>query len=879
MRIFLLLFTFLLLGGRVQAQSGHYYISHYSQDRQSGALSFDMVQDARGFMYFANRKGLIQFDGKNWLPISSTSIIYSLSTDQQGNVFAAGEGIIGQVIVDANYSLKVSPIAKNPASDYFESLRLGESLYFIAEQEVVTYQTASKKINKIKPLVPEDGFSNLFELNGSVYVTTLKGMTYLLKDDKLSPAIIASIGSVSLALPFGNQSLIVSDDQRFFLTDEADSVREIQMEDANYLKSGRVVTGAWVNENLLALGTLNGGVVFVNPKTGKTEEIVNYYSGLPDNEVFCMRADAEGNVWIGHEYGFSCIAPQLPFLSFNHYTGLSGNILCAKTFRDNVYVGTSVGLFLLVKEDQYMDEIYYVDKKTKVTKPAEQKPITTSQQESSRKKGLQWFRRKKEQQETLPAVQEKSETVLTKVRMTRKVLMGSTYSFKKVAGIETKVEKLLNHKGKLFAAGLSGLYEVIDNKAIPLVQEPVEGISSTETYGIVGETYKGQIFAWLDNENRTLVEDINDDVTAVVEDKSGVLWISGTNKIYRFSMGESLTEFPYANPALDRTEAFQLKQGLLFVNTNGFYTVANGAVRNLDSLGKPSQYFVAGNDLWYRQQEMWRSMGTYQQHENLKYLNVFSELRYIDAEEADAMWVVTKDNELFRFYSNRSLSNQKTYPFIIRSIRNQDSFFQPGLTQYKIPQDGGPLTIDITQPSFGSQQGAQYRYALEGSDFTGWSEWTNSNLLSFPYLALGSYELKVQTKDALGRINELEVLRIRIEPPFWKTPWFYAAEFLIFSLLVVLSIRLQALNNRYRVVAQVLSMLTIVLLITLIQAAVGTYFVSSSPVMDFGIQVGIAFLVLPVELILRRVMLSTSEKNRLYKIINPSSKKEESTED
>ncbi len=879
MRIFLLCFYFLLLAFGGFAQSGHYYISHYSQDRQAGAFSFDMAQDARGFMYFANRKGLTQFDGKNWLPISSPSIIYSLSVDQQGNVFAAGEGIIGQVIVDANYNLKVSPILTNSAFDYFESLRVGELLYFLAEQELVTYQTASKKIDKIKPLIPEDGFSHVFELNGNVYVSTLTGTNYQINGNKLAAASTASIPAITKAFRFGNQSLMVTEDQRFFLADQTDSIREIKMEDANYLKSGRVVAGVWVHETLLALGTLNGGVVFVNPRTGKTEEIINYYSGLPDNEVFCMRADAEGNVWVGHEYGFSCIAPQLPFRSFNHYTGLSGNILCAKTFNDKVYVGTSVGLFLLVKEDQYMDEIYYVDKKTKVTKQAEQIPAATNQEEPAKKKGLQWFRRKKEQQEALPTVYEKSETVITKVRMTRKVLMGSTYSFKKVAGIETKVEKLLNHKGQLFAAGIAGLYEVIDNKAFPLVQEPVEGLASTEQFGIVGETYKGQIFALSNKEVKTLIEDINDDVTAIVEDENGILWISGTNKIYRFKLGETITEYAYANPSIDRTEALRLKEGLLLVNTNGFYTVVNGAVRNIDSLGKASQYFVAGNNLWYRQQEIWKSKGAYQQHENLKFLNVFSELRYIDAEEADAIWVVTKDNELFRFYSNRSLPNLKAYPFIIRSIRNQDTFFEPGSEQYKIPQDGGPLTIDITQPSFGSQQGAQYRYAMQGGDFNGWSEWTNSNLLNFPYLALGSYELKIQTKDALGRISELEVLRIRIDPPFWKTPWFYATEFLIFSLLVVLSIRLQALNNRYRVVAQVLSMLTIVLLITLIQAAVGTYFVSSSPVMDFGIQVGIAFLVLPVELILRRVMLSTSEKNRLYKIINPSSKKEESTED
>lgn len=874
MKIFLLSFILTLIGVSVFSQPGHYYISHYSQDRQAGALSFDMTQDANGLMYFASRKGLTQFDGHNWRTITTPSIIYSLSMEDS-LVFAGGEGVIGQVFTAPDYSLQLRPILSNPGNDYFESVSNKGVLFFITEKELVTYQVNEKKTNRIKLPEGEEGFSNLFELSGNVYAATFSGNNYKVEGNKLTIANLGLLKGVDLVLSFNDNYFVVTEDQKYYLTNASSPLREVMLKDAKYLQSGVVVSGAWVNDKLIALGTLNGGVVFINPQTGTTEEIINYYSGLPDNEVYCMRRDSEGNVWVGHEYGFSCIAPELPFRSFNHYTGLSGNILCAKTFNDRVFVGTSVGLFTLVKEDQYMDEVYFVERKGTITK---QVPVTVQEEEeqSTKRRGLFRSRKKnKEEAENKPTVEEKTETVITKIRQVRKILMGSTYSFKKVEGIQTKIEKLVDHNGDLYASGLSGLFKIENLKAKQLVQEPVEVIASSKKYGIVGETYRGRVFSWTEAGENTLIEDIHDDISSFVEDAKGTLWITGSKTLYGLTDNKTLKPYAFTNPALDNSESIKYRDAMLLVNTNGFYTVSSGAVRVIDSLGKPSQFFATGDNLWYRYKEMWRCLGSFENHQNLEYLNVFAELRYIDAEEeSDALWVVTKDNELFRFYSNKSLQQATTYPFLIRSIRNQQSYFPVNLPFYKLEQDGGQLNVEIMQATFGSQLGAQYRYSLEGSDAEGgWSDWTSNSVFNFPYLALGNYTLKFQTRDALGRISELEDIRVRINPPFWKTPWFYAMEFAVFSVLVVLSMRLQALNNRYRLIAQMLSMLTIVLLITLIQAAVGTYFVTTSPVMDFGLQVGIAFLVLPVEMFLRKVMFSTSEKNRLYQIINPTLRK------
>lgn len=867
---------FFFLATALQAQVGHYYLSHYASEQQGSTLSFDIAQDQAGLMYFATRTGLKQFDGSNWRYVQSKSIVYTLSIANDGKVFAAGEGMIGLVTVAPDFALQLKPLVSQAGTDFFESVALEKDVYFISEQQLVIYQSSSGKTNKLKLPAGEEGFANLFDLMKEAYVSTFDGSLYKIQGDKLVEAKLPITSPIAFTSGLENNYFAVTEDQQLYVFQGGGNKKIISLNDQQYLQSGVIVSGVWVSPKLIALGTLNGGVVFVDPATGKTEEIINYYSGLPDNEVFCMKRDAEGNVWVGHEYGYSCISPNLPFRSFNHYDGLQGNILCAKTFANKVYVGTSVGLFMLERQDQYIEEVYFTEKKSTNKGTVQAPTVAPEPEQESKKRGFLRFRKKKEIEKPVEtkAAEEKPQTTVTRIRQTRKVLSGTTYSFKRVEGIGSKVERLIVNKGSLYASGLAGLFEIKEAKAIPIVQEPVEVVAATAQHGIVGETYQSRVFAWKNNVQTTLIEDLHDDVSSVVEDAKGTLWIAGTKNIYQFVEGKSTGTFSYSNPLLDRTEGMNLKGNALFVNSNGFYTVTGGAVRVIDSLGKPTQFFATGNNLWYRKNETWRCLGSFQDHENLEYLNVFSDLRYVEAEEeTDALWVVTKNNELFRFYSNQQIPQSTVYPLFVRSIRNQQQFFETDHSFFRLGQHEGEIVIEAVQATFGSQQGAQYRFILEGLESSGWSEWSTNNQVSFSFLPLGMYTFKLQTRDLLGKINELKPIRLKIEPPFWKTPWFYAMEFAIFSVLVVLSIRLQALNNRYRVIAQILSMLTIVLLITLIQAAFSTYLITSSPIIDFGIQVGVAFVVLPVEIFLRKVMFSTSEKNKLYQIINPTLKK------
>ncbi|MEJ0031238.1 MAG: two-component regulator propeller domain-containing protein [Bacteroidota bacterium] len=270
--------------------------------------------------------------------------------------------------------MKRSPPHNPQRQIYSPSLAAKDQVFFLAANSLYVVDPESGNIEKVVPATTEQGlFKNLFEIDGDVYISTEANEILAWKDNKLERSKVnPSAGEIlfSDALAGSRKTLMGTSADRVFVY-ESGFINEVAIKDIEYLHANVLVSGAWVNESLIALATLRGGVLFVDPKTGDTQEITNYYTGLPDNEVYALLGDNKGSVWVAHDYGFTRIAPFQPFRTFNHYPGIEGNLLCAYSGTDGgVYVGTSLGLFKLVKDEVYEEEEYFVTKKRKLFLPS-----------------------------------------------------------------------------------------------------------------------------------------------------------------------------------------------------------------------------------------------------------------------------------------------------------------------------------------------------------------------------------------------------------------------------------------------------------------------------------------------------------------------------
>jgi ligand-binding sensor domain-containing protein/serine phosphatase RsbU (regulator of sigma subunit) len=94
-----------------------------------------------------------------------------------------------------------------------------------------------------------------------------------------------------------------------------------------------------------------------------------------------------------------------------------------------------------------------------------------------------------------------------------------------------------------------------------------------------------------------------------------------------------------------------------------------------------------------------------------------------------------------------------------------------------------------------------YQYKLDGIDDE-WSEITSNRYVSYTNLPGGNYTLHVRAADSNGNWSEdKELLRIHVEPPFWKTNWFYSlcVVVLVAGIFTFIRMRTAAIKKENRI--------------------------------------------------------------------------------
>jgi hypothetical protein len=906
--------TLLLLSClQLYSQTGNYFLSHYSpgNDRFDN-VCFDMVQDERGLMYFATRSGVLEFDGRNWEMITGNGAVYSLQVNQK-EIYWSGTAGYGKIDTNIPGNHKLKALSTEKVNNVFQCLAVRDKIYFASEQSIYI---ENKDQTIVIPSTNLTGsFGTIFQLFSSVYVNTNHGGIFKIEGDKL---ISSKLGlpmntEVTFSSGYNNFFILGLSNSKVMLVGEDLHPKDIVLKDQAYADASVVVNGSWINRDLFVLSTLRGGLMFIQSGSGNTQEIINYNTGLPDNEVFAVVRDKSQCIWAAHEFGFTRVAPYLPFRSFSHYDGLAGNLLCATSFEGSEYVGTSLGLFKLEKEDIYDEISYFVDveiqepvvktggKKTAAkTEPvvAKQEPEQPVTNESKRKGFLSFFRRGKDKPKETPAtVPNKNETVVKEdkaesavaatakpryrsVRKTERVLRTKQYAYKKVQGINGKVSQLIRHNDQLIAAGMVGAFEVVGLTAKPILEEPVlVAYASANLNTLLLSTYSNEVrtFQPTDDGWKPLhfLDNLNERIDAMVDGVGQELWLCALDKAYRLDVvgGEvkNIQTVPVENPTLNNVVCIRWKNDVVLAHAKGFlkFDRRKNAFERMDSLSNPVNYFSDGENILFNNVHTWGVLGKARSQSNIQLINLLPNLRSVSIDQdTENLWVITGDNELYKFFGEKFTPYEAGNEPVLKAVRNGTTAVD--LLTFEPEEDKSTLTFEAVQPDYLAPMAMEYRYRLKGLD-KDWSEWaTTNNVVTYPYLPANDYTLMVQARDIFGKVHDLSAVSFEVLPPYWRRLWFYALEFVVFAVLVLLSFRL---SNRFRIISRLLSLLTIIMLIQFIQTIVSeTFETKASPVTDFFVQVFVAFLILPVEGYLRNLMLqSLAPDHKLYKILTPKS--------
>lgn len=900
---FLLVTTAFLILSFSQAQQGDFLLTHhFPQNSNIDNSNFEIISDSYGRLCIANRSGVLKYDGEAWDYYKTPSAALSIAVDSSDVVYVGCIGSIGKIDFHER-KIQYQEILETDTIDdlFLQTHYLGGNAYFLGSNNLITYNIETEQVKHYR-----GNFINMYSLDDEMIVNTNEET--LVIGDSLSPItpgkkIVYSSkrqGKPDLTLGFDQRMYSYQENkfsplpQNRFLDDTGFEIKEIQ----------------WVNDSLFACSTFENGIILFNEKDPKYAEVTNYNSGLPDNEVYTFHADNTNGIWVAHQFGITQIAPLFPAYSYSQFRGLNGKLTSVYSHKKDLWVTTSLGLFYFDSDTIFENQVYYeLKEKKRKSPPQSTQKSSNSNNESKGLKSL--FGKKRRAQgtqpkkkkgllnsisdifdnETIEKIKGKLDIGTKYVRKVRKVPIDINYAFRQVEGANGKFLSVLPFKNKILGIGSNGIYELTKDGAHLIISESIRSYMVNRSNQLVISTsdlaLKVFILSdeiWIERNSLSM----NDIIVSMQEDESGSMWMAGSSSIYKTSSTDSTftidQTFDLNNKFLDEVSILNRNDTLYFINSEGYYFYDKTSDNVLEdasikaSIGLPLHHLFdpAENGVWIFNGKVWSHLKEDGSIEDLEYLGLFPDLRAISIDQSsNQLWLITESNEILK-YNPAKAGGMESFNFFLRKVSNEGGELDHS-KKFTLSYDENFLNIELSKPDFLGLLNPEFQYKLNGLH-NDWSEWARSKSIDFSFLPEGNYSLQIRARDAFGRIEEGEVMSFSVKPPYWQTPWFYAIQILFFGGLVYYSTKLNQDSSKNRLLRSGLTLLTLVLIIEFLQSAIGSLFsFKSTPVVDFLLDASIAFMIFPLERLLRELMTQGKVKVKINKENIPLVRKDSSS--
>ncbi|MFC4720884.1 triple tyrosine motif-containing protein [Geojedonia litorea] len=320
--------------------------SMYNGENQNWGIS----QSSNKYIYVANNKGLLEFNGAYWkrYPSPNESIIRSVKVIND-LIYIGLHNEFGYWKPNAFGSLEYVSLSKELGieflvdEEFWNIVDIDHYILFQSLNNLYIYDTVLKefKIIRSKTYLPK-----MFKVDGSIYFQKMNDGIYKIENGEevlISNDAIVQDNIVVNAYSHDNKLLFQTQSKGFYyLIDGKMHIWDIS---ANaFLNQISIYSSIKLRDNSFALGTISKGLVYLSEKGDLIYEI-NQSKGVSNNTVLSLFEDEERNIWLGLDNGINCINMASPYKVFNDADGNLGTIYASAVYDDFLYLGTNQGLF------------------------------------------------------------------------------------------------------------------------------------------------------------------------------------------------------------------------------------------------------------------------------------------------------------------------------------------------------------------------------------------------------------------------------------------------------------------------------------------------------------------------------------------------------
>lgn len=748
-----LLFSFLLSSFSIYGEQNKPFIINftkeiYKADNQNWSVSCDN----NGIYYFANNKGLLEFDGSNWFlhEMPEGGVLRSVFVDKQNRIYIGAYEEFGYWETNNKgekkyFSLSSSlPINTFHNDEIWKIDSLNGNIYFQSFSTIFKYD--GQKVNIIKP---ESSIVLLLKARNRLFIHMIGKGLYELINDKfilLPGSEFLANDEVKFVLPYKDDKFLIGACEKGIFVYDNITFSKWKAPIAALIRESEINNGILLKNNYV-IGTITNGV-FIIGDNGLLKYHFNTSNFLQNNTVLALHADQKDNLWIAMDRGIDYVEMNSPLDFYVDRLSTIGAVYAAALDDKNLWIGTNKGLYKYVLDEN--DKTYLNPQMINGTQGQ----------------------------------------VLSLKIIDNELLCGhsnGTYSVKK-----DKIVKI---------SDVNGGY---DFEKVNIGNEEVL-IQSTYSSLVA---YKKGINGWKFSH---LIEGFIEPIPDIEQDQFGNIWASHLKKgVFKLQLNkqlDSVQNIKYFNKAQGFTNDKEIQiskfdNRIVFTNGGMIYTYddlfdtiipyhkinqkleGQIKIKKIVPANENHYWFINDNCIsLYRKEtnnieqvfsyELSRQ-GLYLSTDYPKIIPLKNDYYLICLDNGFALFhfkndilssnreellmrkvVISNDNGLSKFISLKSLKDDPQIPFSFRNI--QFTFSSSEIS---------------AQPIF--------RYKLKGL-YNDYSSWSDNSIVDFNRLPYGKYEFIVQSKTIQGKLIGPLTYSFEILPPFYESK----LAFIIYSLIIV----------------------------------------------------------------------------------------------
>jgi AraC family chitin signaling transcriptional activator len=320
------------------------------QDYGAEDQNWSITQSQNDFIYVANNKGLLEYNGASWKLYNSPNdgILRSVHVVKD-KIYSGGYMDFGFWVKNEFGRLLYTSLANDidlkvkEDEDFWGIIDIEGYVLFQSLESIYIYNTADESFRVIDS---DSRINKMFKVNETIYFQNSEIGIFKIVNGK-EVLVIASDRiqnrEVINIYDFQNALLLLTKADGFYVFQNDEVKKWINNLDSS-LSNKSIYSSARLKDGSFILGTISNGVIQLDTDGEILLKIDQSY-GLSNNTILSIKEDNDGNIWFGLDNGINVLNLDSPYKVYQDKQGALGTVYTSVKTDEYLYLGTNQGLF------------------------------------------------------------------------------------------------------------------------------------------------------------------------------------------------------------------------------------------------------------------------------------------------------------------------------------------------------------------------------------------------------------------------------------------------------------------------------------------------------------------------------------------------------